>query len=174
MSSSTPPRSGFNPRAHVGRDHPPRVCGVVQQVSIHAPTWGATYHTGTPNELPKVFQSTRPRGARLLDFANKDELRRVSIHAPTWGATYQRVTAVSEIFLVSIHAPTWGATSSKNVTGVVYNSFNPRAHVGRDDVEVARVVVGKKVSIHAPTWGATPYWAISLKSSLKISIFAKT
>ena len=39
--------------------------------------------------------------------------------------------------------------------GVTLESFNPRAHVGRDaegDVSEGLLVV----SIHAPTWGATP------------------
>ena len=37
---------------------------MMAKVSIHAPTWGATF-----------------------DAAYKDELFAVSIHAPTWGAT---------------------------------------------------------------------------------------
>ena len=55
-------------------------------VSIHAPTWGATF---------EQYCSI------CSDF--------VSIHAPTWGATC--VSALIFVALaVSIHAPTWGAT----------------------------------------------------------------
>ncbi len=37
-------RQGFNPRAHVGRDHTGRPDGPENaNVSIHAPTWGATW-----------------------------------------------------------------------------------------------------------------------------------
>ena len=57
---------------------------------------------------------------------------------------------------VSIHAPTWGATVNKDLyTG--NDSFNPRAHVGRDMQEVELDVLCLQVSIHAPTWGATAY-----------------
>ena len=98
-------------------------------VSIHAPTWGATY--------------TR---------CKSEDYVQVSIHAPTWGATphdneFQLQTGVS------IHAPTWGATESENRitearkfqstrphgarrSNSTSNSnrlgFNPRAHMGRD------------------------------------------
>ncbi len=57
--------SGFNPRAHVGRDKIRRL-----------------------SKLKKVrFQSTRPRGARQNTPSFKIEKGQVSIHAPTWGAT---------------------------------------------------------------------------------------
>ena len=56
------------------------------QISIHAPTWGAT--------LSAQFRSGG---------------QGISIHAPTWGATQieKHVLADDNI---SIHAPTWGAT----------------------------------------------------------------
>ncbi len=76
----------FNPRARVGRDAHERDMEIEQKVSIHAPAWGAT-HTihnesniwsvsihapawgATLNQLhysiTQMFQSTRPRGARL-------------------------------------------------------------------------------------------------------------
>ena len=55
-------------------------------VSIHAPAWGATRQPGFP-KLACVFQSTRPRGARLIynEWYRDQDL--VSIHAPAWGAT---------------------------------------------------------------------------------------
>ena len=54
----------FNPRAHVGRDNLTNLLPYLIQVSIHAPTWGATI-------LNIIGMFTG----------------RVSIHAPTWGAT---------------------------------------------------------------------------------------
>ena len=98
-------------------------------VSIHAPTWGATLHDGIFLVLCR-FQSTRPRGARR---------RRALAAART---------------AVSIHAPTWGATKSSCCCGQLNNSFNPRAHVGRDFCPPIRFY-RYRVSIHAPTWGAT-------------------
>ncbi len=100
----------FNPRAHVGRDsstcalrnscvfqstrprgarHAGTAVHFLVEVSIHAPTWGATIFSGT------------------LRFAS-----RVSIHAPTWGATLM-LQFVNDEVEVSIHAPTWGATRSR-------------------------------------------------------------
>ena len=55
---------GFNPRSHVGSDIRAEVHVAQRQVSIHAPTWGATtFFTGKC--VPKRFQSTLPRGERL-------------------------------------------------------------------------------------------------------------
>ena len=56
--------SGFNPRAHVGRDKAAQQWQATDPVSIHAPTWGATSYSCTYTII-----------------------RIVSIHAPTWGAT---------------------------------------------------------------------------------------
>jgi len=57
-----------------------------------------------------MFQSTRPRGARL-DLDGLINLKfNVSIHAPTRGATYRGFLIEQEINGVSIHAPTRGAT----------------------------------------------------------------
>ncbi len=77
------------------------------------------------------FQSTRPRGARLIIRHAKPGEYYVSIHAPAWGATYGAWGGIG-VYSVSIHAPAWGATciafsSSDSVIG-----FNPRARVGRD------------------------------------------
>src|SRR5258707_545084 len=42
---------GFNPRAHVGRDGRRYGTALVQRVSIHAPTWGATAVSLSPTIL---------------------------------------------------------------------------------------------------------------------------
>jgi len=79
------------------------------KVSIHAPAWGATLAalgvklTGVSFNprarvgrdlnlyliklLLHMFQSTRPRGARLADEQEYLASLKVSIHAPAWGAT---------------------------------------------------------------------------------------
>ena len=122
-------------------------------VSIHAPAWGATLNgligyrcSGSFNPRarvgrdrmigmicfsPAVFQSTRPRGARLFARLSWSPSLHVSIHAPAWGAT-KAVLLLSSLPHVSIHAPAWGATSSLP---------KPPGYA--------------IVSIHAPAWGAT-------------------
>jgi len=77
----------FNPRARVGRD----------------------LRSDTRATLYSVFQSTRPRGARLLVFEYKVSSISVSIHAPAWGATPYQEEYLGHKH-VSIHAPAWGAT----------------------------------------------------------------
>ena len=124
---------------------------LVDLVSIHAPTKGAT-SSSPPHSAHYQFQSTHPRRVRplflytLLPFpsfnprthegcdgdAKKERPGyNVSIHAPTKGATagaeHRLVT-----WLVSIHAPTKGAT-----------------------FQAANDADRQRVSIHAPTKGAT-------------------
>ena len=55
-------------------------------ISIHAPTWGATI-LRVSRESGKLFQSTHPRGVRLLRPVVFQPALAISIHAPTWGAT---------------------------------------------------------------------------------------
>ena len=99
-------------------------------VSIHAPTWGAT-----------VYQ-------RLQLGATE-----VSIHAPTWGATLFSIGGILTIH-VSIHAPTWGATVLSGIFFSHISGFNPRSHMGSDAAHYRHAELSL-VSIHAPTWGAT-------------------
>ena len=145
-------RSSFNPRARVGRDTTRPGRSLMSSVSIHAPAWGATDALTTTNAAA-LFQSTRPRGARLMGITSLDvdawfqstrprgarpwllsrldKLRGVSIHAPAWGATSPSPSPSSSES-VSIHAPAWGATSFTTSSRTSYS-----------------------VSIHAPAWGAT-------------------
>jgi len=102
----------------------------------------------------RLFQSTRPRGARLFDDYVGIDPSLVSIHAPAWGATQNNLSfcdrrsrfqstrprgarLASELVKkvidnVSIHAPAWGATSTIPDSAFKWTSFNPRARVGRD------------------------------------------
>ena len=92
-----------------GATRPCRATQVPYDISIHAPTWGATHcqlqwrrdhshfnprtHVGCDEALwvaawilPK-FQSTHPRGVRLMSLVRPGSSLSISIHAPTWGAT---------------------------------------------------------------------------------------
>ena len=80
-----------------------------------------------------LFQSTHPRGVRLVGAAAMGFLPPVSIHAPAWGAT----------------AAPWQQPPAK--TG-----FNPRTRVGCDHRLDSTKGRKDHVSIHAPAWGATP------------------
>ena len=123
--------AGFNPRSHAGSDSSILATAKAGDVSIHAPTRGATLRPLNNAIKALQFQSTLPRGERRRR-RNRDGSRVcVSIHAPTRGATLAR-GARPEMVCVSIHAPTRGATSAQ-----------------------AEAVPDIEVSIHAPTRGAT-------------------
>ena len=98
----------FNPHSHMGSDGRRHHCLVLNSVSIHAPTWGATSFSCKALTSLYWFQSTLPHGERLTKEDTRTR-RTVSIHAPTWGATGD-CFIIKEKWYVSIHAPTWGAT----------------------------------------------------------------
>ena len=102
-----------------------------KEISIHAPTRGATnhsisYHQGKKNFNPRShkgsdsgasgigrcaveFQSTLPQGERQMDRPQSLSFCAISIHAPTRGAT-QMPDLDKTGGCISIHAPTRGAT----------------------------------------------------------------
>ena len=141
---------------------------LINNVSIHAPTRGATKRTSQFGFLCIV-----------------------SIHAPTRGATCRHYL-LRERNWVSIHAPTRGATIVTYLSGKTYDSFNPRTHEGCDiDYEckctlfrlfqsthprgvrhatIDNINMIIEVSIHAPTRGAT----LAFRSQSKQSEFQST
>ncbi len=120
---------GFNPRAHGGRDLEINARGGTRyNVSIHAPTGGAT-SSGSTSATMKRFQSTRPWGGATFECWRDFVVNApVSIHAPMGGATRHGGDA-SLRDAVSIHAPTGGATCKwtrkHNVDGL-FQSTRPR------------------------------------------------
>ena len=79
-----------------------------------------------------MFQSTHPRGVRLLaEMTHFPAIAAVSIHAPAWGATRFQCYG-GKRHQVSIHAPAWGATRTPLLLSRLRISFNPRTRVGCD------------------------------------------
>ena len=169
----------FNPRTHAGCDyralarastprlfqstHPRRVrqhrrmdAEGPRNVSIHAPTQGATIAPPRVAIAAVAFQSTHPRRVRLEGFPLLYAIEGVSIHAPTQGATISRSYSVLNLLFqsthprrvrhflggsriaraVSIHAPTQGATPAGRPAGTRASGFNPRTHAGCDQLDV--------------------------------------
>ena len=106
-------------------------------ISIHAPTWGATYIPPTPIPAPVI-----------------------SIHAPTWGATGCRRGCCTGCRVISIHAPTWGATLSNIVKLRPYLQFQSTHPHGVRPPMSYPFDKRSIISIHAPTWGATTHTPI--------------
>ena len=115
------------------------------QVSIHAPTRGATYFV--------IYL--------LLQVL-------VSIHAPTRGATVEWSWPVL-LLVVSIHAPTRGATDSWRyfLRNTWFQSTHPH---GVRRARPTRLTKNSYVSIHAPTRGATSV----IHNNLKTTMFQST
>ncbi len=110
QSQSRAHRSSFNPRAHVGRDSFLRSKNCPQLCFNPRAHVGRDYTVLSLFMSHCMFQSTRPRGARLDVKRLTECFLLVSIHAPTWGATFAKEAAHAVAADVSIHAPTWGAT----------------------------------------------------------------
>ena len=106
-------------------------------VSIHAPAWGATPDRRLVSDLPGVSIHAPAWGATGISH-HTHPLFLVSIHAPAWGAT-RMDGGIRQDYRVSIHAPAWGATTSQAAAPPSSHCFNPRARVGRDDIDYAIV-----------------------------------
>ena len=109
LASTTTPQPSFNPRAHEGRDDQGH--GLEQgheQVSIHAPTRGATAAHGPA-----------------------DRLEGVSIHAPTRGATRPSMSRLPSSCRFNPRAHE-GRDAELMPLLPTWRCFNPRAHEGRD------------------------------------------
>ena len=119
----------FNPRSHEGSDVKIAIFSVVKEISIHAPTRGATrdhllYGKGT------AFQSTLPRGERLLFGAGRICLLAISIHAPTRGATDLKQPNMEDCIFQST-LPRGERRFCIPGCGIRCY-FNPRSHEGSD------------------------------------------
>ena len=123
----------FNPRPHAGGDvlvdALRRVIEV--DVSIHAPTRGATLDAAVSLSIHASFQSTPPRGGRhrLMGFACMSAKFQST---PPRGGRLLEVGHEDGGPFVSIHAPTRGATTSVSRRAPIWARFNPRPHAGGD------------------------------------------
>ena len=122
----------FNPRTHEGCDL--LILVLWQRVIIH---FNPRTHEGCDHFaflslfLPIAFQSTHPRGVRLVEYLYHLPQDDISIHAPTRGATGVVLIILSPL-VISIHAPTRGATQNAKNKGNEQRHFNPRTHKGCD------------------------------------------
>ena len=139
----------FNPRSHAGSDYNfAQLFKSIAQVSIHAPTQGATSQGGCCCTAVEV-----------------------SIHAPTQGATLVDPVRFCPGDLFQSTLP----RRERRISGSIRHtccSFNPRSHAGSDYLH-NHFYFSPDVSIHAPTQGATP---VTLMERVKhgVSIHAPT
>ena len=130
-----------------GRRHPH-----VWVISIHAPTRGAT-GTLTFKQPLAVFQSTLPREER------PQETRMSDIHSNFNPRSHERsdsnIKTPRRQKRISIHAPTRGATTTSQTSCIKALDFNPRSHERSDVALYVSCILVAVISIHAPTRGAT-------------------
>ena len=121
-------------------------------ISIHAPGWGATLCSAFEH-LKRLDFNPRTRVGCDAGKPKLDGMDEISIHAPGWGATIK--SQLQHILpVISIHAPGWGATevSPEIPTQWVISIHAPGwgatafSHACRHS---------RRISIHAPGWGAT-------------------
>ena len=145
-----------------GERHP-SLAGILhtEDVSIHAPTWGATFIESEGLDFCE-FQSTLPHGERP-DLRIVESLVGVSIHAPTWGATPWR-SYKNYLFPFQSTLP-HGERPYCASFPLCDPGFNPRSHMGSDLTELD-ALAREAVSIHAPTWGATNLLSILISHRL--------
>ncbi len=116
----------------------------IGNVSIHAPTRGATVAFISPDSS-RVFQSTRPHGARRFP---------------------HQITIWMSCFNPRAHT---GRDAMQFESSAQCSCFNPRAHTGRDACLFENSRFVDFVSIHAPTRGATvdhALWPLGVNVSI--------
>ena len=122
------------------------------RVSIHAPAWGATSwdQRGVPSLL---FQSTRPRGARLFSEYEVRELVVFQSTRPRGARPDQQQNYFNALKFQSTRPR--GARPSGSpgyFNPLLFQSTRPRGARQPDGRQRDRLA---RVSIHAPAWGAT-------------------
>ena len=164
----------FNPRSHMGSDLCEREQRIIELVSIHAPTRGATgrvVYRGNNN----AFQSTLPHGerrrfwchhrARTCCFNPRSHMGSDRVGIPNLafqGCFNPRSYMGSDPpvhlgrtrCLVSTHAPTRGATKHVHAAlqVVIVSTHAPTRGATTHTILLA---CARLVSTHAPAWGAT-------------------
>ena len=114
-------------------------------ISIHAPARGATSMAAMGTTLGNGFQSTLPRGERLV-----------------------KPCCLKYPFNFNPRSREGSDAEKRRGNCMAKVNFNPRSREGSDMPEL-RLTCGKKISIHAPARGATRrYTLISLKRRISI------
>ena len=135
--------------------------GLVLQISIHAPTKGATriiigqkgligisIHapakgaTADKIYIQQLGGNFNPRTREGCDnkYNNKISVRPdISIHAPAKGATLFE-NQINGGITISIHAPTKGATMIEHIPRLSSANFNPRTHEGCDQMQLQQLL----------------------------------
>ena len=142
----------FNPRSHERSDEVEAKRKAKLEISIHAPTRGATSLIFPHIRLDFDFN---PRSHERSDVSDRHSCLCVgiSIHAPTRGATLQTKEGVRlEIFQSTLPREERRSCSSTPSGILIFQSTLPREERHSDAERLSEYT---NISIHAPTRGAT-------------------
>ena len=126
----------------------------LEEISIHAPTRGATDAGKLPGRRDADFNPRSHEGSDVAAITALVIIEIISIHAPTRGAT-DPSPRIRMTHPISIHAPTRGATTIRRwhlCTKYLFQSTLPRGERHRPVLLSGGIYM---ISIHAPTRGAT-------------------
>jgi len=99
-------------------------------ISIHAPTWGATFFLfGTP--ICSCYFNPRSHVGSDKNFRSLSFGCYISIHAPTWGATCLQTIQVKRDTNFNPRSHVGSDPCFTKSLEIIHN-FNPRSHVGSD------------------------------------------
>ena len=154
-------------------------------ISIHVPSWGTTDIMDLCT-LSLLFQSTFPRGERLIPLVTHVKSQVISIHVPSWGTTldgwkkscadvkFQSTFPRGERHESSDTGPLpfkfqstfpRGERHGRGSGCTLRSYFNPRSLVG-NDAPVISTTKFFEISIHVPSWGTTNFRTKKRNSSL--------
>ena len=120
----------FNPRTHTGCDYRNAIENGASEVSIHAPTRGATIFDLRKFISVQTFQSTHPHGVRLRRNHPRTISTKFQSTHPHGVRRYRfRSNASCTRFNPRTHT---GCDSPKGIGKVYDKCFNPRTHTGCD------------------------------------------
>ena len=100
------------------------------KISIHVPAWGTTAGLSISSHTVQ-FQSTFPRGERLLQVRNEYLLHNFNPRSRVGNDGFSEFAC--HFVIISIHVPAWGTTPSPKILYNVPLDFNPRSRVGNDE-----------------------------------------
>ena len=145
----------FNPRAREGRDLPEHVGRKVGRLFQSTRPRGARRATPALSSCISLFQSTRPRGARQPGPGVVTSRREAFQSTRPRGARRGRICSAPLHDAFQSTRPRGARPCSAPSPPKPSRSFNPRAREGRDPLVCYVLTSAGRVSIHAPARGAT-------------------
>ncbi|GAK53093.1 hypothetical protein U14_04352 [Candidatus Moduliflexus flocculans] len=144
----------FNPRAREGRDQPRSLPSGRCRVSIHAPARGATNGAGVSWHVEQCFNPRAREGRDIGNSRSKLQIRLFQSTRPR-GARHYFFDVYYISIIVSIHAPARGATCRERLQSSGMRTFQSTRPRGARLASCSSADSRTHVSIHAPARGAT-------------------